>query len=94
MNPSERKNEPESSCHGCAHEASDPCKLRGNHMPSGETACMLCARNDSIDYNMMVKIISNTPALKDSGVKFPCDMYISLGYFILLDKVRKNGMGV
>ena len=33
------------SCHGCAHEAADPCKSDDTHIPSGENACINCIRN-------------------------------------------------
>jgi len=33
------------ACHGCCHEAGEPCRKRHEHIPSGETACMYCIRN-------------------------------------------------
>jgi len=89
MNPSERNKEPEFSCHGCAHEASDPCKMKNVHMASGELICCLCARNDNLNPTLMVTILSNNEALRNSGVQFPCDMYISMGYYRLLESFKK-----
>ena len=41
INPSKRRND----CHGCVHEAVEPCKTKNLHLPSGETACINCSRN-------------------------------------------------
>ena len=36
------------TCHGCAHEASEDCRIRNVHIPSGESACISCIRNPYI----------------------------------------------
>jgi len=65
-------------CHGCAHEASEPCK-KGIHRNSGESACMLCIRAPKEETEkQMEKIIE---ARGWSRLEFPKDMYISAERF-------------
>jgi len=62
-------------CHGCAHEASEPCLKRNEHRNSGETACMLCIRAPKAETEKaMEKIVA---ARGWSRLDFPRDMYIS-----------------
>jgi transcription elongation factor Elf1 len=43
------------TCHGCCHEASEPCKAKHIHRPSGETACGSCTRNFLYQFKVLKK---------------------------------------
>jgi len=63
-------------CHGCAHEAADPCRERNEHRNSGETACMLCIRAPR---NEVAQIMDSIITARGwSRLEFPKDMYVSI----------------
>jgi len=59
------------SCHGCSHEAADPCR-KGLHIPGGERPCCFCLRNDKRKYEVKEWYDGSKP------VKIPMDCYLPL----------------